>query len=96
MTVEQYVAEVGQDLLRGITSRDPVTRDELEAVVEAYPDDAFRWIPNEKSRESMGLPAHFGRKVEPWGELEQERYLQTLVADETFRSAARTVLGDER
>ena len=37
MTVEQYVAEVGQDLLRGITSRDPVTRDELEAVVEAYP-----------------------------------------------------------
>jgi len=87
MTVEQYVAEVGHCLLRGITPRDPVTRGELEAVVDAYPEDAGRWIPDAKSFESMGLPAHFGRVVELWDELEQERFLQTLVADETFRQA---------
>jgi len=96
MTVEQYVAEVGQCLRRGITPRDPVTRGELEAVVDAYPDDAGRWMPNEKSRESMGLPAHFGRQVQSWGELERDRFLQTLLHDDEFRSAARTVLEVER
>ena len=95
-TVEQYVAEVGQCILRGVTTRDPLTRGELEAAVDAYPDDAGRWIPDTESLKSLEIPAHFGGAVDPWGDLQRDRFLQTLVGDDEFWAAVKAVLEDER
>ena len=66
----------------------PVTREELEiadrhGLFEIYP----QWLPGPAGLALLGLAAWFGRRVEPFDELERERHLVTLEADPEYARA---------
>ena len=83
-SADEYIQYVDDVLAAGKTPYEPATRAELEAVVERFPDYARRWLPSSDSLALIGLPAHFGRDIEPFSELFRERMLVTLQNDEEF------------
>ena len=71
----------------------PLTREELELADEMGVLDRHPyWLPSAETLKYFGLPAWFGRKVEPLDELGQERFLGALVEDDGFRSAVVRIL----
>jgi hypothetical protein len=83
-SADEYAEYVGNVLAAGKTPIEPATREELEAVIDQFPEYATRWLPSPDNLALINLPAHFGRDVEPFGELYRERLLVTLQADDEF------------
>jgi hypothetical protein len=95
-SVGEYLTHVKLALAAGRTVIGPETREQLEALMEAYPSIGRRFLPNKRALVAMGLPRWFGRDVEPFDELFQERFLATLKSDDGFRIAVRHFLGGAR
>ncbi|MSR59449.1 MAG: hypothetical protein EXS05_17700 [Planctomycetaceae bacterium] len=72
---------------------EPLTRQELEAALDAFPQYAKRWLPTPENLALMGLSATFGREPETWDDDRQELFLATLERVDLFRAAVGNLLG---
>lgn len=87
----EYIAHVHQALRTGRQPWEPMTRQELEAAVDAFPNQPYRWRPTPEALELIGLPETFSRPVEPFPEAWRERHIATLAVDQTYARAAAIV-----
>jgi len=70
-------------------SRDELLLAEREGLLEVNP----QWIPGKQGLQMLDLPPFFGRRLPPFGERFQERFLATLQSDPDFRSAVTNMIG---
>lgn len=80
-SVESYLASYEDAVRKGRKPWPPGTRGELVALVERYPDVGPRYLPGPAELERMGLPANFGRPVEPLDSRSREEFYEGLKAD---------------
>lgn len=92
---QEYVSAVGDALAAGLVPWQPATRDELIAVLDAFPDQAWRFRPGPSVMRCLGLPADYGRDPEPLDDREKDRLIATLLRDDDLRLALRTALDME-
>lgn len=88
-----YIHDVRWAVRNGREIWPPATRAELEALIEEFPAIGRRYLPDAETLLRMGLPEHFGREVDRWSDLEQDRFLLTVQEDDQFREALKTLLG---
>lgn len=83
-TVADYIDYVRESLESGRAPWEPATRPELEAVVQAFPHEAHRWLPTPEALDIAGLPEEFGKPVRLLPEAWRESFFETLLADAEF------------
>lgn len=89
MMLSEYVTAVGEALVNNTPPPAPETVQEYHAVIEQYPDQAWRWKATEQVESLI---------VEPpaqWSRNQQRRLIETLRRDEVFRQELITVLGTQ-
>ena len=79
---------------RAVTVWEPQTRDEFLVLESELPELARRFRPPKEFRNIIGLPATYGERIEPFGELFQERFLSALARDSHVRSAVKNLLAE--
>ena len=91
--LESWLTQFLRCLETGCEPPPPSTREEfLIADLHGVFGDRPYLIPNRRTLKFLGLPAWFGRHVEPLDELGREQFLRALKDDPEFRSACRCLL----
>lgn len=87
--VEAYVAYCEGCFARGRTPDvGPANAEQLKAALREFPDKRMHFAPADpKWLELLGIPAWYGKPIQPFDELWKERFLQTLIDDDDFRRA---------
>jgi hypothetical protein len=72
----------------------PATRDELLladacGLLAAHPE----WLPGQQGLAMLGLPSHFGRRLQAWDDRTTEELIVTLIEN---RESLRQLLGATR
>jgi hypothetical protein len=89
MMLSDYLREVGECLLHNELPPEPETAAEYHAVIEQYPDQAWRWQASERAETLIvGDPV-------PWPRDHQRRLVETIKCDGAFRQELLSALGME-
>ena len=70
----------------------PDNREQLDWLLEQYPEESVRWLPPRGELHHLNLPGDFEFREQPLDEIWQERFLVTLTSDTSFRQAVMTAL----
>jgi hypothetical protein len=93
LTPDEYLRLVAHYKSRRLRVPNATNREQLEALADAFPDEARRQRPADPWwREFMGLPRWFGR-VPPFSDDWCERFYQTLKDKPEFAAAVGRLIG---
>lgn len=95
-TVADYVDHICAAMKTGAQPWEPASRQELEAAVNAFPNQAYRWRPTTEALELAGLPETFGQPVQPFDERWCERFFETLRINDKFARGVALILEGHR
>lgn len=93
LSVDEYLAEVREQLDRGEPVPVPTTVDELRALLRTYPDIGKRYLPSKAELRRLNISTNAGRTVDPFPVEFRERLIATVGADADFRAALARMLG---
>ena len=89
MTLSEFLTAVGEALVENTSPPEPETVEQYHAVIERFPDQAWRWKATEQV-ESLIVEAPV-----QWDRSQQRRLIESLKHDAVFRQELFTVLGME-